>query len=227
MGRRKRTYEKPSLDWRYSPSPKKKKSKANEEKVITITVNSMRARFEVGCKLNLLDIATRAWNTTLKEGIVTIQDRLPELCSARFFPSGKVMVDVRTHDPQIVEKRCRNFGRLLQKLGYPVQFYGFRIFSILASTKLNYRLNLSKLAKGDAKVDYHPELNAAAFYSLDEYSTSLTIQHTGSLTIFCKSNTEDMIKAIEIVEDRFYPFRIGAGSNTTTREDLNTRDLYA
>ena len=197
---------KPCLDWRYSPPPPRKtRIKKN---VISITINSIAARFEVGCKLNLMQIAQKGWNTDLKNGVVTIRMRLPEFCLARIFPSGKVTVDVRTHDPEIVSKRCRNFARLLQKLKFPVRYQGFRIFNIKATTSLNYRINLTKLAKSDRNVDYHPEISPAAFYKLEDYSTSLTILHTGSVNIFCKSNIEDIIKAIEFVEEKFYPFRI-------------------
>lgn len=221
-----RKLAKPCPDWRYSPPKKRTRKTRNKKNVIDITIKSIVARFEVGCKLNLMHIAQKAWNTDLKEGVVTIKISLPEYCLARIFPSGKVTVDVRTHDPEVVNKRCRNFARLLQTLNYPVRCQGFRIFNIKATTSLNYRINLPKLASSDRNVDFHPEIFPAAFYKLEDYSTSLTVFHTGSVNIKCKSNIEDIEKAIEIVEEKFYPFRIGSEKTKASTTFNPLDDLY-
>ena len=86
------------------PSPKRKKIYDNG---IDITVKFINARFEVGCELKPVEIASKTWNTEIKNGQLTLElaSKKSEVTSARIFPSGKITVRVKTDKVEIVKKK--------------------------------------------------------------------------------------------------------------------------
>ena len=192
---------------------KRQKLPKIDENVVDIDVNFITARFEVGCKLNLAFIAMKRWNTDLKDGVVWLYLNYlqPGQVTARIFASGKITVSVKTSDTDVVKKKCRNVARLLQKMGFPVKFYGYRIYLVKAVTKLHYRLNLPLLSQNDPDIDYEPEIMPCAYYSVPQFSTFMSIQHTGTILLSCKTCVEDVFNAVKLIEEKFYPYRVQTG----------------
>ena len=198
-----------------SQSTHAQKVSKSGSKRIKIDVRKIQARFNCGKSLNIDFIESKLSKTYYdkKLGNLLLHRRLPEKCVAQIFSSGKVLVYVVTMNREIVKKRCRQIARLLQKIDPMVTFKNYNLIQIQAVSQMNYRINLTTLAKSNPKIIYEPELgpelgSAAAYYNLEKYSTLVTIHHTGKIVFNCKSNIQDIENSMKKIEEKLYESRV-------------------
>ena len=209
------TYDRIVKQFNSPKSPEKRQKVSKSKSKRKIDIRKITARFYCGKILNLDFIESKLSKTyyDIKLGSLTLYRKLPEKCVAQIYSSGKVLVYVATMDREIVKKRCRQIARLLQKIDSKINFKDYDLIQIRALAQMNYRINLPTLAKSNPKIMYEPELGpelgaAAAYYNLKKYSTKLTIHHTGKIVFSCKSNIEEIMTSMKIIEEQLYESRI-------------------
>ena len=132
-------------------------------------IENIMATVNLGCRLNLKDIASRGTNLEYNPGNfnpIVMRLRNPK-STALIFSTGKIVCTgtKNEEDSRIV---ARKFARILQKLGYPIKFLDYRITNIAASCRVNFRPNFEKIYRNQQKfVQYEPELFPALVYRKD------------------------------------------------------------
>uniref|UniRef100_A0AAY4EJN2 Uncharacterized protein n=1 Tax=Denticeps clupeoides TaxID=299321 RepID=A0AAY4EJN2_9TELE len=95
-------------------------------------LSNVVSTFNIGCKLDLNNIARRGRNVEYNPrrfNAVSMKMRKPRT-SATIFKSGKVVCAGAQNE---IESRnaARKYGRLIQKMGYPAKFHGFKIQNVV------------------------------------------------------------------------------------------------
>lgn len=171
---------------------------------------NMTVTFDLGCELNLRYIGENALNVEYKpkkfNGIV-LKIREPR-ATALIFSTGKC-VCCGTKSYVDTRKACRRFARMVQKLGFPVNYRGFSIQNIAASVTLNYRIDLEALStQCSSKAVFEPELFPGLHYT--EGKLKFVVFRSGKIIITGAKSRNHIIKGFSKLEPIFSMFEAAA-----------------
>jgi len=168
---------------------------------LVVSIVNVTSTFNIGCKLNLVELVVHGVNVEMKVGVynrITMKSPLgvePE-ATATVFKSGKINVVGGRSEPE-ARAVSRQFARRIQKMSWKwpevlaeknttVGFNNFRIHNVFASVALPFDVKLREFVnsrKEDNKCSYEPELNAAVVYQIPEPKATVCIKSTGFLTM--------------------------------------------
>ena len=152
---------------------------------------------DLGCRLDLLYIASNAYNVIYNPKVfngLTMMLKNPQ-SSANIFGSGK-MVCLGTVDEESARIATRRFARIIQKVGLPIRFIGYRIANIVGSTELGFRLNFHKFYNDNKdRVYYNPESFPGIYYSNGK--ATVTLFKSGKVTMTGLKSRQQMYEVYE------------------------------
>ena len=114
-----------------------------------IEISNVQCIFDVGCFLNLKEIANQGIHTEHKEKLgktafVGMRMRNPK-ATAKIFRTGKFNV-TGPQNPELGRKACRKFARIIQKMGYPqAKVLNFKVTNIVAGVSMGCYIDFPRL----------------------------------------------------------------------------------
>lgn len=103
--------------------------------------------------------------------------------TALVFGSGK-MVCTGAKDEQASKTAARKYARIIQKLGFPVQFTNFNIQNIVGSCDVDFPIDLEHIAKKHSEFcSYEPEIFPGLVYRMIDPKIVLLIFVSGKLVL--------------------------------------------
>ncbi|XP_052036984.1 TATA box-binding protein-like 2 isoform X2 [Apodemus sylvaticus] len=157
----------------------------------------------LACKLDLRKIALNAKNTEYNPkrfAAVIMRIREPRT-TALIFSSGKV---VCTGAKSEEESRlaARKYARVLQKLGFPVRFFNFKIQNMVGSCDVKFAIRLEILALTHRQFSsYEPELFPGLIYKMVKPQVVLLIFASGKVVLTGAKERSEIYEAFE----KMYP----------------------
>ncbi len=153
--------------------------------------------------LNLKNIALHARNAEYnprKFAAVVMRLREPKT-TALIFASGK-MVCTGAKNEKASKIASRKFARIVQKLGFAVQFTNFKIQNIVGSCDVNFPIDLEHIAnKHSDYCSYEPEVFPGLVYRMMEPKIVLLIFVSGKIVLTGAKRKAD----IDVAFDKIYP----------------------
>ena len=157
-----------------------------------IYIQNVVSTVNVGCQLNLQDIATRGINVEYNpQRFRALIMRLKEpRTTILVFHSGK-LVCTGAKSEELSKKAARRCARKIQKLGYNVVFGEFKIQNIVCSCDLGFRIRLQ-----DMRGDYDPELFPGLTYRMSN-GVVVNVFRSGKIVITGASVRDDTYAAYD------------------------------
>lgn len=177
---------------------------------IVPTLQNIVATVNLGCPLNLKDIAMRARNAEYNPkrfSAVIMRIREPKT-TALIFHSGKVVVTgARTEEQSRLA--ARKYARIVQKLGNPsVQFSEFRVQNMVGSADVRFPIRLEGLAnEHEDYSSYEPELFPGLIYRMVEPKIVMLIFVSGKVVLTGAKTREQIYDAFEHIYPVLADFR--------------------
>ncbi|XP_021012080.1 TATA box-binding protein-like protein 2 isoform X1 [Mus caroli] len=154
----------------------------------------------LACKLDLRKIALNAKNTEYNPkrfAAVIMRIREPRT-TALIFSSGKV---VCTGAKSEEESRlaARKYARVVQKLGFPVRFFNFKIQNMVGSCDVKFpiRLEILALTHRQFSSSYEPELFPGLIYKMVKPQVVLLIFASGKVVLTGAKERSEIYEAFE------------------------------
>ncbi|CAO2598438.1 TATA box-binding protein-like 2 [Lemmus lemmus] len=153
----------------------------------------------LACKLDLRKIALNAKNTEYNPkrfAAVIMRIREPRT-TALLFSSGKV---VCTGAKSEEESRlaARKYARVVQKLGFPVRFFNFKIQNMVGSCDVKFPIRLEILALTHRQFSsYEPELFPGLIYKMVKPQVVLLIFASGKVVLTGAKERSEIYEAFE------------------------------
>ncbi|ERE70647.1 TATA box-binding protein 2 [Cricetulus griseus] len=153
----------------------------------------------LACKLDLRKIALNAKNTEYNPkrfAAVIMRIREPRT-TALLFSSGKV---VCTGAKSEEESRlaARKYARVVQKLGFPVKFFNFKIQNMVGSCDVKFPIRLEILALTHRQFSsYEPELFPGLIYKMVRPQVVLLIFASGKVVLTGAKERSEIYEAFE------------------------------
>lgn len=149
------------------------------------TLQNIVSTVNMGCKLNLKDIALRARNAEYNPkrfAAVIMRIREPKT-TALIFASGK-MVCTGAKSEEHSRLAARKYARIIQKLGFDAKFMDFKIQNIVGSCDVKFPIRLEGLATGHNHYSsYEPELFPGLIYRMVSPKIVLLIFVSGKIVL--------------------------------------------
>uniref|UniRef100_A0AAY4DJB7 TATA-box-binding protein n=1 Tax=Denticeps clupeoides TaxID=299321 RepID=A0AAY4DJB7_9TELE len=164
-------------------------------------LSNVVSTFNIGCKLDLNNIARRGRNVVYNPkrfNAVSMKMRKPRT-SALIFESGKIVCAGAQNE---IESRnaARKYGRLIQKMGYPAKFQGFKIQNMVASCNVNFTIHVEDLARDyPQECCYEPELFPGLKFRLSEQKLTLLIFISGKVVFVGAKSKDQVNKAFQAI----------------------------
>ena len=138
------------LDWNYYPIQNIRKRKY--PKSIDVEITNVWTTFDARCEFDLVHIVKYGHNVEYDPKAagsagLKMTLRNPNR-TATIHRSGKIKC-MGAKSEENARITARQFGRELQKLGYPVQFRDFKINQVMAKVIFPFDIDLAKLAQGN------------------------------------------------------------------------------
>lgn len=161
-------------------------------------LHNVVATINVGCRLDLKDIVSKARNVEYNPkrfAALIMRIRNPKT-TALCFNSGKIVVTGAK-----TEANCRlagrKFTRILQKLGYSeARFTDFKIQNLVATSKTNFPIRLEGLVlKHQSFAHYEPELFPGLIYRMLKPKVVLLIFVSGQIVFTGAQQYQDIERA--------------------------------
>eukprot|EP01112_Ceratiomyxa_fruticulosa_P005596 TRINITY_DN162_c0_g1_i1.p1 TRINITY_DN162_c0_g1~~TRINITY_DN162_c0_g1_i1.p1 ORF type:complete len:211 (-),score=33.72 TRINITY_DN162_c0_g1_i1:209-841(-) len=166
---------------------------------ITPILQNIVSTVNMGCKLNLKDIALRARNAEYNPkrfAAVIMRIREPKT-TALIFASGK-MVCTGAKSEEHSRLAARKYARIIQKLGFDAKFMDFKIQNIVGSCDVKFPIRLEGLACGHNHYSsYEPELFPGLIYRMVVPKIVLLIFVSGKIVLTGAKVREDIYQAFE------------------------------
>ena len=128
--------------------PIQKKRKRKYRKSINVEITNVMATFNARCQFDLVHIVKNGHNVEFEGGGGLKMILRNPNHTATIHRSGKIKCAGATSEEN-ARITARQFGRQLQKLGYPVQFRNFKIHNVVAKVIFPFDIDLAKLAQGN------------------------------------------------------------------------------
>ncbi|XP_023233446.1 TATA-box-binding protein-like [Centruroides sculpturatus] len=139
----------------------------------------------LGCWLDLKNIARRSENATYnprRNGSVIMKIKNP-YTTAIIFRTGKIICTGAKNEIES-SIAVRKFVKIIQKLGYRIRYFEFKIQNIVGSCEVRFQINLELLAIAYAKFSkYEPELFPGLVYNMENPNVLLLIFQYGKIVI--------------------------------------------
>eukprot|EP00038_Savillea_parva_P023511 m.41255 g.41255 ORF g.41255 m.41255 type:complete len:238 (-) comp6107_c0_seq1:107-820(-) len=170
---------------------------------VTITISNVVCQVDMGCKIDLMDVALRGHNTEFvpsKQAVLTLRRKGKYPSTARISASGATTV-MGSKSEYGAWKSMRKHVRHVQKLGYSVRFSKFRITNVCGTVDLNQRLNLGELAQTvseEYRPRYEPEISACL--QLKVQDVTFQVHQTGRVIATGAKSSQQMHNAAAVLE---------------------------
>ena len=174
-----------------------KSSTSDSSKNLNITnlikIENIVSTADLGCRLNLREIALRAKNVDYNPkrfSAVIMRIKEPK-ATALIFSSGKI-VTLGTKNEEQSRTACRKFAKIIKSQDYPVSLKDFKIQNIVGSANSEFKISLIKLhlcfikyinCKKENSVFYEPELFPGLIYRMIEPKIVLLIFTSGKIVL--------------------------------------------
>ncbi|XP_067124396.1 uncharacterized protein [Centruroides vittatus] len=139
----------------------------------------------LGCWLDLKSIARRSENATYnprRNGSVIMKIKEP-YSTAIIFRTGKIICTGAKNEIES-SIAVRKFVKIIQKLGFRIRYFEFKIQNIVGSCEVRFQINLELLAIAYAKFSkYEPELFPGLLYNMENPNVLLLIFQSGKIVI--------------------------------------------
>ncbi|XP_051039959.1 TATA box-binding protein-like 2 [Phodopus roborovskii] len=171
----------------------------SESSGIVPQLQNIVATANLACKLDLRKIALNAKNTEYNPkrfAAVIMRIREPRT-TALLFSSGKV---VCTGAKSEEESRlaARKYARVVQKLGFPVKFFNFKIQNMVGSCDVKFPIRLETLALTHRQFSsYEPELFPGLIYKMVRPQVVLLIFASGKVVLTGAKERSEIYEAFE------------------------------
>ncbi|XP_043252046.1 TATA-box-binding protein [Colletes gigas] len=183
---------------------------ANSTKeVIEPCLQNVVSTVNLGMELALMYINTRTRNSEYNPARFTgliMRIRNPR-ATALIFHSGKVVcTGARCEEDSYLA--TRKFARIIQKLGFPVKFYNFKIQNIVATCDLKFPIKLENLNHIHGQFSsYEPELYPGLIYRMVSPRVVLLIFVNGKIVLTGAKNRTDLQDALSNIYPILKSFR--------------------
>lgn len=163
----------------------------------------------LGTELKLMYINTRTRNSEYNPARFTgliMRIRNPR-ATALIFHSGKlVCTGARCEEDSYLA--ARKFARIIQKLGYPVKFFNFKIQNIVATCDLKFPIKLENLNHMHGQFSsYEPELYPGLIYRMVLPRVVLLIFVNGKIVLTGAKNRTELQDALTNIYPILKSFR--------------------
>ncbi|KAI3448244.1 hypothetical protein Pfo_004909 [Paulownia fortunei] len=153
-------------------------------------IQNIVSTVNLDCKLNLPAIALKALNAEYNPkrfSAVIMRIKEPKT-TALIFASGKIS--------------ARKFARIVQKIGFPVKFNGFKIQNIVASCDVKFPIRLEAMVcRHGAHSVYEPEIFPGLIYRMKNPRVVILVFTSGKIVIAGSKVRDDIFTAF----DNIYP----------------------
>lgn len=162
-------------------------------------IQNIVSTVNLDCKLNLPAIAAKALNAEYNPkrfSAVIMRIKKPKT-SALIFASGK-MVCTGAKSEEDSKIAARKFARIIQKLGFPVKFNGFKIQNIVGSCDVGFPVRLETMMCGHGSCSvYEPEIFPGLIYRMMNPRVKILVFASGKIVIAGAKVKDEMFKAFE------------------------------
>jgi len=163
----------------------------------------------LGVKLNLKNIALHARNAEYNPkrfAAVIMRIREPKT-TALIFASGK-MVCTGAKSEEQSKLAARRYARIVQKVGFAVQFQEFKIQNIVGSCDVKFPIKLEGLVYHHPNYSsYEPELFPGLIYRMVKPKIVLLIFVSGKIVLTGAKKRDDIYEAFEAIYPVLRQFR--------------------
>ena len=157
------------------------------------TIENLVSTANIGCQLNLREIALQAKNAEYnpKRFSAVIMKIKEPRTTALIFSTGKI-VSLGAKNEIESKKSCRKFAKIIKSLGYQVVFKEFKIQNIVGSADVRFKISIMKLYMHFVKninnqrksfVAYEPEQFPGLIYRMVEPKLVIIIFSSGKLVL--------------------------------------------
>jgi transcription initiation factor TFIID TATA-box-binding protein len=123
------------------------------------------------------------------------------------FATGKIVV-AGARSVADARLAAMKYARLLQKLGFPARFVGFRVRNLVARCAVAFKIRLEEFAEEQRPLShYEPELFPAVFLDLRKPKTMVLVFGSGRVVITGARSDEDAKSAWRQVQPVLEEFR--------------------
>lgn len=159
------------------------------------------ATVDLGCSLNLRDIALRAknseYNPKRNSGCV-MRLRHPK-ATAVVFSTGK-MICLGTKSDEDCKKAAKKFARSIKLLGYDVRFTNFKVVNVVSFGHFGFEVRLETLFnKHHEYCSFEPELFPGLIYRIYELNTSMIIFKSGTVNIMGAKSMQESQESYDLM----------------------------
>lgn len=166
---------------------------------IVPTLQNIVSTVNLGCKLDLKNIALHARNAEYNPkrfAAVIMRIREPKT-TALIFASGK-MVCTGAKSEEASRLAARKYARIIQKLGFAAKFLDFKIQNIVGSCDVRFPIRLEGLAFAhNHYCSYEPELFPGLIYRMVQPKIVLLIFVSGKIVLTGAKVREEIYEAFE------------------------------
>lgn len=152
---------------------------------------------DLGCCLNLSDVAMGAWNTEYnpKKFSPVIMRIKNTNSTALLFNTGRILC-ITGISEDYNRRTSRKYARIVQKLGYDVGFSNFKIHNIVAAYDVGFKVCLYSLHAGEIKnSEYTPEIFPGLKYRMHDPELTLKVFTSGKVNMVGIRATSDILTA--------------------------------
>ncbi|EOX92457.1 hypothetical protein QUC31_003646 [Theobroma cacao] len=163
------------------------------------TLQNVVSTVNLGCKLDLKFIALHARNSEYNPkrfAAVIMRIKEPKT-TALIFSSGKIVcTGAKTEQQSLLA--ARKFARIIQKIGFDIQFKDFKIQNIVASCNMKFPISLVQLAAFHGKFTiYEPELFPGLIYRMKTPKVAILVFPSGNIVIAGAQKRDHIFQAFE------------------------------
>lgn len=128
-------------------------------------------------------------------------------CTALIFRSGK-MVCTGARTEAFSQLGTRKFARIIQKLGFPVQFVDFKLQNLVATVDLRFPIRLENLNQMHGQFSsYEPELFPGLVYRMVKPRVVLLIFVNGKIVFTGAKSRQEIAESLENIYPILQSFR--------------------
>uniref|UniRef100_A0A1L8DGW8 TATA-box-binding protein n=1 Tax=Nyssomyia neivai TaxID=330878 RepID=A0A1L8DGW8_9DIPT len=180
-----------------------------QEAINSIKIQNCVSTVNLNCMLDLQKINCRTrnseYNPSRFHGIV-MRIRDPR-CTALIFRSGK-MVCTGARTEAASQLGTRKFARIIQKLGFPVQFRDFKLQNLVATVDLRFPIRLENLNQMHGQFSsYEPELFPGLVYRMVKPRVVLLIFVNGKIVFTGAKSRQEIAESLESIYPILQSFR--------------------
>ncbi|XP_045924263.1 TATA-box-binding protein-like isoform X2 [Micropterus dolomieu] len=168
-------------------------------------IQNILSTVTLGCCLDLDFIASKAWNVEYKpktHKALTMRIRKPRTTAIIYETGNIVCTGAKSEEQSWLA--ARKFARIVQKLGFPVGFFNFKIHNVVVTWK-TFPISLERLAHYQP-CSYEPELFPGLYLYVVPGMTAIVFP-SGKIILSGAKNNAEVYKAFETLQPILSSFR--------------------